>query len=176
MPSCSSSSSSPTLSPLLDSSQESGASEHALLLPMVLAALASAAASATTVVSHPPSPATPIPQPTFATTPAHTSLPRPRPAIGSTASAPSTPASPGSPALGGPGGDGLEIPWVVRPGHGRMYVCPHDGCGLEARRRFNVVTHLRTHLAGSQRPRSAVCDVCGRGYLRPYELARHKQR
>ncbi|KAJ3088587.1 hypothetical protein HDU96_004052, partial [Phlyctochytrium bullatum] len=55
----------------------------------------------------------------------------------------------------------------------RVFACPHQGCGQTAKRRYNVQTHLRTHM--EQRDQ-VVCAGCGNGYKRKYELERHVKR
>ncbi|KAI9314666.1 hypothetical protein DFJ73DRAFT_883474, partial [Zopfochytrium polystomum] len=45
----------------------------------------------------------------------------------------------------------VDIPFYMN-GKSRMYTCPHPGCTLEAKRRFNVVTHLKTHIKDREKP------------------------
>ncbi|KAI8848883.1 hypothetical protein BC829DRAFT_393255 [Chytridium lagenaria] len=64
-----------------------------------------------------------------------------------------------------------QITEVTCPSTGRpKFRCPVDRCNLLAERRYNVRTHLRTHLV--KRSRDHRCD-CGRTYIRVYELERH---
>ncbi|KAJ3309960.1 hypothetical protein HDU76_003484, partial [Blyttiomyces sp. JEL0837] len=56
----------------------------------------------------------------------------------------------------------------------RVYACPVSGCSLRAARHYNVKTHLKTHI--KKREKTHACGMCGRRYLRSYELVRHVQR
>ncbi|KAJ3108761.1 hypothetical protein HDU97_000161 [Phlyctochytrium planicorne] len=62
---------------------------------------------------------------------------------------------------------------IVRDGK-EAHQCPVDGCNHVGERRYNVTTHLRTHLA--KRERGHRCGQCGRSYIRKYELDRHVKR
>ncbi|KAJ3109338.1 hypothetical protein HDU96_007250 [Phlyctochytrium bullatum] len=62
----------------------------------------------------------------------------------------------------------------IAPAEGGGYRCPVEGCGLVGERKYNVRTHLRTHL--ETRARDHRCGTCGRTYIRVYELERHCRR
>ncbi|KAJ3413324.1 hypothetical protein HDV05_008174 [Chytridiales sp. JEL 0842] len=53
----------------------------------------------------------------------------------------------------------------------KMYKCPL--CPHTQARRFNIKTHLKTHQ--TDREKKHWCGVCGKGYLRSYELERHQK-
>ncbi|KAI9351609.1 hypothetical protein DFJ73DRAFT_831409 [Zopfochytrium polystomum] len=67
-----------------------------------------------------------------------------------------------------------DIHCVVEPTGQRVFLCPHPGCSLKAKRRFNVETHLKTHDAN--RTKNFQCRTCGCLFFRPYELVRHVER
>ncbi|KAJ3116531.1 hypothetical protein HDU96_009419 [Phlyctochytrium bullatum] len=84
-----------------------------------------------------------------------------------------------SPAIDAPNAGGAAPPPRVTVGGRkvkRTFLCPIERCGLRAKRRYNVQTHLRTHLPDAARRRAHACAQCGRKYLRFYELERHWQR
>lgn len=49
------------------------------------------------------------------------------------------------------------------------YVCLYNGCNKRIARKYNVESHIQTHL--SDRPYR--CDLCKAGFVRHHDLKRH---
>lgn len=65
------------------------------------------------------------------------------------------------------------------PARGRRnsgYECPVDGCEKVFSRRFNLKTHLSTHVANRSRPFNCNVMGCGKTFMRTHDLARHARR
>ncbi|KAJ3097381.1 hypothetical protein HDU97_004920 [Phlyctochytrium planicorne] len=54
-----------------------------------------------------------------------------------------------------------------------LYTCPFETCTITSPRRYNIITHVKTHMPKRLRRRDFECQICGCAYLRPYELERH---
>lgn len=59
--------------------------------------------------------------------------------------------------------------YLVGPNEDGMFECLFPNCGKFFRRRYNVRSHIQTHLC--DRPYS--CDECGACFVRPHDLRRH---
>lgn len=55
----------------------------------------------------------------------------------------------------------------------KQYLCLYPGCGKHFKRRYNIRTHIQTHLED----RPYVCDYpgCDRAFVRNHDLIRHKK-
>lgn len=61
--------------------------------------------------------------------------------------------------------------YLAGPDSNGMFECLFPGCGKLFRRRYNVRSHIQTHL--SDRPYA--CDVCGACFVRPHDRRRHEK-
>ncbi|KAH3676254.1 hypothetical protein WICMUC_002131 [Wickerhamomyces mucosus] len=63
--------------------------------------------------------------------------------------------------------------YVTGPTEDKLFICNYDGCGKTFTRRYNVRSHVQTHL--SDRP--FVCDHedCNKAFVRQHDLTRHKK-
>lgn len=63
--------------------------------------------------------------------------------------------------------------YIIGPSDDKTYVCNFEGCGKLFTRRYNVRSHVQTHL--SDRP--YICDVdgCNKAFVRQHDLTRHKK-
>ncbi|KAI9343954.1 hypothetical protein BDR26DRAFT_857857 [Obelidium mucronatum] len=53
----------------------------------------------------------------------------------------------------------------------KIHKCPHDGCGKEFDRAFNLKTHQKIH--DKNRARDHFCNYCGMGFFGIHALSRH---
>lgn len=61
--------------------------------------------------------------------------------------------------------------YLAGPNHEGLFECLYPNCGKLFRRRYNVRSHIQTHLC--DRPYS--CDICGSCFVRPHDLRRHEK-
>lgn len=61
--------------------------------------------------------------------------------------------------------------YMAGPNAEGMFECLYPNCGKLFRRRYNVRSHIQTHLC--DRPYG--CDVCGACFVRPHDLRRHEK-
>lgn len=61
--------------------------------------------------------------------------------------------------------------YMAGPNYEGLFECLYPNCNKLFRRRYNVRSHIQTHLC--DRPYS--CDVCGSSFVRPHDLRRHEK-
>lgn len=61
--------------------------------------------------------------------------------------------------------------YMAGPNTEGMFECLYPNCGKLFRRRYNVRSHIQTHLC--DRPYG--CEVCGACFVRPHDLRRHEK-
>jgi hypothetical protein len=61
--------------------------------------------------------------------------------------------------------------YLAGPDSNGMFECLFPGCGKLFRRRYNVRSHIQTHL--SDRPYA--CETCGACFVRPHDRRRHEK-
>lgn len=61
--------------------------------------------------------------------------------------------------------------YMAGPNYDGMFECLYPNCNKLFRRRYNVRSHIQTHLC--DRPYS--CDSCGASFVRPHDLRRHEK-
>ncbi|KAK9464062.1 uncharacterized protein V1516DRAFT_632682 [Lipomyces oligophaga] len=61
--------------------------------------------------------------------------------------------------------------YVIGPTKDNKYICNYNGCNKQFGRRYNIRTHIQTHL--SDKPHS--CPVCSARFVRQHDLRRHEK-
>ncbi|ODQ82964.1 hypothetical protein BABINDRAFT_159443 [Babjeviella inositovora NRRL Y-12698] len=64
---------------------------------------------------------------------------------------------------------GLIDTYIEGPNEDKLYICTFHGCGKTGPRRYNIRSHVQTHL--SDRPYK--CDKCTKDFVRQHDLIRH---
>ncbi len=59
--------------------------------------------------------------------------------------------------------------YTIGPDINGEFVCTFDHCGKKFKRRYNIRSHVQTHLAD----RPFICTVCGANFVRQHDLKRH---
>lgn len=63
--------------------------------------------------------------------------------------------------------------YVIGPREDKTFICNYNGCGKLFTRRYNVRSHVQTHL--SDRPFICEAPGCNKAFVRQHDLTRHKK-
>jgi metallothionein expression activator len=63
--------------------------------------------------------------------------------------------------------------YILGPGDNKTFVCNYNGCGKLFTRRYNVRSHVQTHL--SDRPFLCEFEGCDKAFVRQHDLTRHRK-
>lgn len=63
--------------------------------------------------------------------------------------------------------------FIIGPDDNKKYVCNYNGCGKLFQRRYNIRSHIQTHLC--DRPYKCPFDNCKKSFVRQHDLHRHEK-
>ncbi|GMM39045.1 DNA-binding transcription factor [Saccharomycopsis crataegensis] len=63
--------------------------------------------------------------------------------------------------------------FILGPDNNKKYICNYNNCGKVFQRRYNIRSHIQTHLC--DRPYKCSFDGCSKSFVRQHDLHRHEK-